>query len=102
MVLLAQRIGTKLDIQKLSKEIGISRPTLNEYIAFLEGTYFIKLIPPFSKGKDTEIRKTPKVYLCDCGLVNHLVKLDPGRIYENCLFQTLRMKGDLNYGSSPK
>jgi predicted AAA+ superfamily ATPase len=97
MVLLAQRIGTKLDIQKLSKEIGISRPTLNEYIAFLEGTYFIKLIRPFSKGRDTEIRKTPKVYLCDCGLANNLVKLDPGRIYENCIFQTLRMKGDLNY-----
>jgi len=97
MLLLAQRIGSKLDVQKISKELGISRPTLKEYLAFLEGTYFIKLIPPFSKGKDTEIRKMPKIYLCDCGLVNHLVKIDPGRIFENCIFQALRAKGSLHY-----
>jgi len=97
MLLLAQRVGTKLDVQKISKELGISRPTLKEYLAFLEGTYFIKLIPPFSKGKDTEIRKMPKIYLCDCGLVNHLVKLDLGRIFENCIFQTLRVKNSLHY-----
>jgi len=97
MLLLAQRIGSKLDVQKISKELGISRPTLKEYLAFLEGTYFIKLIPPFSKGKDTEIRKMPKIYLCDCGLVNHLVKIDPGMVFENCVFQTLRTKGTLHY-----
>jgi len=97
MLLLAQRIGSKLDVQKISKELGISRPTLKEYLAFLEGTYFIKLIPPFSKGRDTEIRKMPKIYLCDCGLVNHLVKIDPGMVFENCVFQTLRTKGTLHY-----
>jgi len=97
MLLLAQRIGSKLDVQKISKELGISRPTLKEYLAFLEGTYFIKLIPPFSKGRDTEIRKMPKIYLCDCGLVNHLVKIDSGMVFENCVFQTLRTKGTLHY-----
>lgn len=97
ILLLMQRVGSKLDIQKLSKELGISRPTLNSYISFLEGTYFIKTIRPFSKGRDIEIRKTPKVYLCDTGLANHFARLDIGRLFENSVFQSLRLKGGLNY-----
>lgn len=97
MLLLMQRLGSKLDIQKISRDIGVSRPTLNEYISFLEGTYFIKTIRPFSKGRGVEIRKMPKVYICDTGLANHLAKLDMGAIFENAVFQNLRLKGELNY-----
>ncbi|MDY6863250.1 MAG: ATP-binding protein [Thermodesulfobacteriota bacterium] len=97
MLLLMQRIGSKLDIQKISRELGISRPTLSEYISFLEGTYFITTIKPFSRGKNSEIRKMPKVYVCDTGLANHLAKLDMGRLFENSIFQSLRPKGELNF-----
>lgn len=97
MLLLMQRIGSKLDIQKLSNDLGISRPTLSEYISFLEGTYFIKTIRPFSIGKSSEIRKMPKIYLCDTGLANHFARLDTGRLFENSVFQNLRLKGELNY-----
>src|SRR4030042_101574 len=65
IVLLAQRVGSKLDIQKISKELGITRPTLYEYLAFLEGTFLIKLVSPYARGKNSEIRKSHKVYLCD-------------------------------------
>ncbi len=97
MLLLVSRLGCKLDIQKISRELGVSRPTLMEYIAFLESTYFIKRIRPFSKGKDTEIRKTPKVYLCDTGLAQFLATTDIGRLFENSVFQNLRLLGELNY-----
>jgi len=97
MLLLMQRVGSKLDIQKLSKELKISRPSLTGYISFLEGTYFIKTVKPFSSGRDTEIRKMPKVYLCDSGLANHFAKLDPGALFENSVFQSLRLKTKLNY-----
>jgi len=39
----------------------------------------------------------PKVYVCDTGLVNHFARLDEGHIFENSIFQNLRVKGDLNY-----
>lgn len=97
MLLLMQRIGAKLHLQKISKELAISRPTLNEYISFLEGTYFIKRIRPFTKGLNTEIRKMPKVYMCDTGLASHLARLDIGSLFENSVFQNLRLKGELNY-----
>lgn len=97
IILLMKRSGAKLDIQKLSQELGVSRPTIYEYISFLEGTYFIKLIRPFTKNKDVEVRNTPKVYLCDCGLLNNLSKVDEGVLFENNVFQSLRLKGELNY-----
>lgn len=97
MVLLMQRTGSKLDFKKLSSEIGISRVTLNEYVSFLEGAYFITTIRPFSSGKSSEIRKTPKVYVCDTGLANNLARLDVGHLFENSVFQNLRTKGNLAY-----
>ena len=97
IILLAQRIGSKLDIQKISKELGITRPTLYEYLSFLEGTFFIKLIRPYSRSKNSEIRKSPKVYLCDTGLANRLANLDEGRVFENSIFQNLRPKGEIAY-----
>jgi len=97
ILLLMQRTGSKLDVQKLSKEMGVSRPTLNEYIAFLESTYFIKRVRPFTKGRDSEIRKAPKIYLCDTGLANHFAKLDTGALFENAVFQNLNPSGAVNY-----
>ncbi len=97
IILLAGRSGTRLDISKLARELGVSWVTISEYLYFLENTYFIKLIRPFSLSKDVEIRRSPKVYLCDSGLLNSLVKLEEGRIFENNVFQNLRLKGELNY-----
>ena len=97
IMILMERIGFKLDMQKLSKELGISRTTLYNYISFLEATYFIYLVKPFSKTKDVEIRKIPKVYLCDSGLANHFARIDEGRLFENNVFQNLRVKGEVNY-----
>jgi len=97
MLLLMQSTGSKMDIQKISRDLEISRPTLYAYLAFLEGTYFIKTVRPFSKGRSTEVRKMPKVYVCDTGLANHFAKLDEGHLFENSIFQNLRIKGDLNY-----
>ncbi len=97
ILLLMQRAGTRIDYFKIAKELKISRHTVKEYLAFLEGTYFIKRITPFSKGKDTEIRKSPKIYICDTGILRHFASIDEGRIFENAVFQNLRLHGNLNY-----
>lgn len=97
MLLLMQGTGSKLDIQRISRDLKVSRPALYDYLAFLEGTYFIKTVRPFSKGRSTEVRKMPKVYVCDTGLANHFARLDEGHIFENSVFQNLRVKGELNY-----
>jgi len=97
MLLLMQRAGSRVDIQKLSSELGVSRPTVYEYLAFLEGTYFIQLLRPFSKSKDVEIRGSEKVYICDSGLLNNTVHVSEGVLFENNIFQLLRSRGKLHY-----
>jgi len=97
ILLLSQRTGTKLDVQKLSKELGVTRVTLGEYLSFLEGTYFIKLARPFTRNRDTEIRKMPKFYLCDSGMANRLASIGPGALFENAIFSLLSLRGSVNY-----
>jgi len=45
---LAMRIGNKLDYTKLSQIVGSSRPTLHEYLEFLEKTYVICQLPAYA------------------------------------------------------
>ena len=97
ILLLAGRTGSRLDIQKISREMGLARQTIYDYLAFLEGTFFISLVRPFAGSRDGEIRKMPKVYLCDSGLANHLARLDEGSIFETGVYQNLRAGGSVRY-----
>lgn len=97
MLLLISRVGSKIDVQKLAKELGITRVTVMEYLAFLEGTYFISLVAPYSTSKDTEIRLAKKVYLCDSGLVNNIASTPFGSLFENTVYHQLRTEGAMNY-----
>lgn len=97
MFLLMQRTGSRLDIQRLSREIGLARETIYSYLSFLENTYFIKFIRPFSRNRDIELRSQPKFYLCDSGLMNQFARVDKGTLFENAVFSALRPKGELNY-----
>jgi len=97
ILLLMQRVGSKLDIQKLASELGVSRPTIYEYLAFLGGTYFIHLLKPYSKSRDVEIRGAEKVYVCDSGLLNHTAQVGEDALFENNIFQLLRPRGELHY-----
>jgi len=97
ILLLAKRSGAKIDITKISAEIGISRDTLYSYINFLEKTYFISLIYPYSKSLNGEVRGARKVYFCDTGLLRYLVELPEGNIFENCVYNTIKKMGKVNY-----
>lgn len=95
--LLMERTGSKIDYTKLSKELGISRATTMSYLDFLENTYFIKTIKPYSTRLSTEIRKMPKCYLCDSGLANQFTNISKGALFENTVFNQLHTKGKINY-----
>ena len=97
ILLLFQRIGSKLDISKLASALNISRHTVYSYLSFLEQTYFISLITPYSKSVDREISGTRKVYACDTGFVNLFAKVDEGNLLENAAYNCLRHFGKINY-----
>ncbi|MBI2459234.1 MAG: ATP-binding protein [Parcubacteria group bacterium] len=97
ILLLMQRVGSKVEISKLSSELGVSRETIYSYLAFLEGTYFINLISPFSRNVDREVSGSKKIYLCDNGLLNAFSKISGGSLFENAVFNNLKKYGKICY-----
>lgn len=97
ILLLMQRAGSKVEISKLSSELGVSRETIYSYLAFLEGTYFVNLISPFSRNVDREVSGSKKVYLCDSGLLNAFAKVSEGSLFKNAVFNNLKKYGKICY-----
>jgi uncharacterized protein len=95
--LLLQRTGTKLDVTKLSSELGITRQTVYSYLAFLEATYFISLVSPYTQSIDREISGTKKIFVCDTGILNRFARIDQGNVLENAVYNNLRTKGEVRY-----
>ena len=96
MRILALRIGNKLDVTKLASTLGLSRPTVIQYLDFLEMTYVIRRLPAFAGGdKSSALGK--KLYFCDNGIAGVLAKLSEGALFENAVFNQLRPYGNLHY-----
>lgn len=97
LLLLIQRVGSKIDISKIAKELKISRDTIYSYLAFLEGTYFIYLVNPYSPNVDREISGARKFYLCDTGIANNLGRITEGSVLENAVFNALKYQNEVKY-----
>ncbi len=95
--LLSVRIGTKLDISKLTSMTGISRPTVENYLDLLEKSYLIRTIPVISNSPDREITKAKKVYFLDNGIASMSADLGSGSKFENAVFNQLLHRGELAY-----
>jgi len=97
ILLLAGRIGSKIEVSKIAVEIGVSRETIYSYLYFLERTYFIFLVSPFAKNINGEVRGAKKIYFCDTGLLNQISKVSEGILFENAVFLNLKNYGKVNY-----
>jgi predicted AAA+ superfamily ATPase len=95
----ASRVGTRLDYSKLSSLTGISRPSVHNYLDLLENTFVITRIPVYSKNRDREIVKAPKIFIEDNGLLNQLAEVSSGVQFENAVFNQLKFYGKLQYYS---
>ncbi len=69
----AQQNGSTLNINQVSKDVGISRPSLYKYLDLLENTYLIKKIHPYAAGGvSEEATKSVVMYYLDTGILNNL------------------------------
>lgn len=71
--LLASRCGQMLNKTDLAAPLGVSVPTLTQWLSLLEITGQILLISPYYENFGKRIVKTPKLYFTDPGLACHLV-----------------------------
>lgn len=70
----AQQNGATLNINQVSKEVGISRPSLYKYLDLLENTYLIKKVYPYIKKGEQQEETTKGIvlYYLDTGILNNL------------------------------
>ncbi|OGV97397.1 ATPase [Microgenomates group bacterium RBG_16_45_19] len=95
--LLAGRVGSRVEYSKISSLMGLSRPTITNYISFFEKTYLINTVPVYTRIIDREIVKSRKLYFCDTGLANTLAEISGGAQFENTLFNQLTRMGQVQY-----
>lgn len=98
---LAIRMGNRIDYSKLSLIVGISRPTLNEYLEFLEKTYIIYRLPAYS-SVDKSVVLSKKLYFRDNGIARILAHPGEGALFENAIFNQLFGYGELAFLSKGK
>jgi predicted AAA+ superfamily ATPase len=73
LALLASRHGQVLNKTDLAAPLGVSVPTINDWVHVLEITGQIILVPPYFENFGKRLIKSPKVYIGDSGLACYLL-----------------------------
>jgi predicted AAA+ superfamily ATPase len=73
--LCAARTGQILNISELSRDVGMSVPTVKKWLSVLEASYQIYLLPPHFNNFGKRIIKSPKLYFVDTGIATFLLGL---------------------------
>lgn len=74
--LCAGRTGTEFNASALSNEVGVSVPTIHEWLSTLEASYIVFRMPPFFRNVGKRLIKSPKVYFYDTGLLCFLLGIE--------------------------
>lgn len=97
MTLLAYQIGNLVNLNELATQLGISRNTVDQYMAILEKYFLIFRLPSFSRNLRSELSSKFKVYFWDMGIRNAVINRfypfegrdDRGSIFENLVIAAI-------------
>lgn len=99
--LLAARCGQQLNMSDFSRDLGISVPTVKNWLSILEASRVVYLLAPYYTNLGKRITKAPKVYFIDVGLACSLAGVRDeahlfngpmaGHLFENfCIQETVK------------
>ena len=76
LLLVASHHGQAVNASALGRDLGVDFKTVQRYLEVLEGAYLLRTLPPFFANVAKRVRKTPKLYLRDTGLLHALLGLE--------------------------
>jgi predicted AAA+ superfamily ATPase len=76
LVVLASRCSQIFNMSRCANDIGVSVPTISQWLSILEASWIIFFLPPYYRNFGKRVTKSPKVYFWDTGLVTHLMGTD--------------------------
>lgn len=107
---LATRNGQVLNRTDLAAPLGVSVPTISQWLGILEVTSVIALVPPYFENLGKRLVKSPKLYFVDSGLACHLLgatsdaqlRASPlfGAVFEGFIASEI-LKAQVNGGKRP-
>lgn len=96
-MLLMERSGKQLSINKISKILNISPDTSKRYLSYFESTYLIHLLSRWGKTNQ-KLLSPKKIYASDLGIKYLFMgNRDLGSYFENYIYLVLRNKQTLYY-----
>jgi predicted AAA+ superfamily ATPase len=69
---IAIRTGNVLNQTEISRDTGVSQPTVYRYLKLLEVSNIIRRVPAYYPSKSKRVTKSPKVFFVDPGLSTYL------------------------------
>jgi predicted AAA+ superfamily ATPase len=109
--LCAARTSEALNMQALSRDVGVAVNTVREWLSVLEASYLVSRLQPYSGNLGRRLTKTPKLYVGDTGLACSLVGIESpedldvsplrGPLMETVVIEEIR-KAYLARGRRPK
>lgn len=64
----AARTGQMINFHEISKEVGVSEPTIKSWFSILQATGLVIFLQPYFNNFTKRLVKTPKLYFLDTGL----------------------------------
>ena len=83
--LLKKRVASPLSYKSLAEDLDKAPNTIKKYIQILESLYIVFRVTPFSKNIARSLKKEPKLYFYDTGMIDD----DEGAKFENYLAVSL-------------
>ena len=93
LALLASRHGQVLNKTNLAAPLGVSVPTISEWLHILEITSQIIIVPPYFENLGKRLIKSPKIYWGDPGLACYLLGITSEAELQRSPFQAQLFEG---------
>ena len=82
MTFVAARTATNVNYEALAGEVGVSAPTVKQWMSILVSSGLVALIPAFSNNALKRVIKAPRMYFLDTGLCSHLTRWSSAEVME--------------------
>jgi predicted AAA+ superfamily ATPase len=76
LLVLANSHGQVVNASALGRGVGVDFKTVQRYLDILEGAYILRTLAPFFTNVAKRVRKSPKLYFRDTGLLHALLGLE--------------------------
>ena len=74
--MLALRNAQVFNVSNIAREMGLSRETVEHYVAVLERIFLVRRVPAWHRNTGKRLIKSPKIHLIDSGLAATLARLE--------------------------